>query len=289
MPFKAAVSAVLVHVPDVEAALAWYERAFPAAIRCRVEDSNVDSLAIDGVQLEIVPADEKVAAGAAGSVTYWRVAEFDAALAHMQNVGARLYRGSMDIECGQRMCQVLDPWGNCIGLRGPRTSRGTGKEFNVSPHEMTDIQYQLIASRRQNHDTMLWQTPVISLTAQAFLFTIALGTGSIPGRVLASLLALISALASLHLLAKQRHLELHYSRLLEAHERAKGLPPLHHPPPKAAGALGWSAYTVWKYVFGIFGAAAIAAIVAAAYESSSSGAASSKRPDGVGPAAERKQ
>jgi hypothetical protein len=147
---------------------------------------------------------------------------------------------------------------------------------HVNPQEMTEVQYQLIASRRQNHDTMLWQTPVISLTAQAFLFTIALGTGSIPGRVLAALLALISALASLHLLAKQRHLELHYSNLLEAYERAKGLPPLHHPPPKAAGALGWSAYTVWKYVFGIFGAAAIAAIVAAAYESNSSGAGSSK-------------
>ena len=116
----AVVSAVLVHVPDVEAALAWYERALPGAVRCRVEDFDHDYLAIGEVQLEIVPADEKVATGAAGSVVYWRVAEFDGALAHMQNVGATLYRGPMDIEHGQRMCQVLDPWGNCIGLRGPR-------------------------------------------------------------------------------------------------------------------------------------------------------------------------
>ena len=116
----AGVSAVLVHVPDVEAALAWYERAFPGAVRRRIEHSKFDYLAIGEVQLEIVPADEKVAAGAAGSVVYWRVADFDSALAHMQNVGATLYRGPMDIERGQRMCQVVDPWGNCIGLRGPR-------------------------------------------------------------------------------------------------------------------------------------------------------------------------
>ena len=122
MPFSTGISAVLVHVSDVEAALAWYEGAFPGAVRRRVEDSKFDCLAIGEVQLELVPADEKVAAGAAGSVVYWRVTEFDGALAQMQDVGAVLYRGPMDIEGGQRMCQVLDPWGNCIGLRGPGRS-----------------------------------------------------------------------------------------------------------------------------------------------------------------------
>jgi predicted enzyme related to lactoylglutathione lyase len=69
--------------------------------------------------MEFVPADEKVAAGAAGSVVYWQVAHFDAALAHALNQGATLYRGPMPIEAGQAMCQVRDPWGNCVGLRGP--------------------------------------------------------------------------------------------------------------------------------------------------------------------------
>lgn len=31
---------------------------------------------------------------------------------------AALYRGPIGIEAGQRMCQVRDPWDNCIGLRG---------------------------------------------------------------------------------------------------------------------------------------------------------------------------
>lgn len=113
------IAAVLVHVPEVEAALAWYQRTFPDAVRRRIEDFDFDYLAVGDVHLEIVPADDKVAAGAAGSVVYWRVAQFEDALAHMQSIGATLYRGPMDIEQGQRMCQLRDPWGNCIGLRGP--------------------------------------------------------------------------------------------------------------------------------------------------------------------------
>ena len=114
------VSAVMVHVGDVPVALAWYQTAFPQARRKTVTTSEQDFefLDINGVQLELVPADEKVRAGASGSVVYWQVTDFDLALAHLQSVGATLYRGSRSIEKGLRMCQVRDPWGNCIGLRG---------------------------------------------------------------------------------------------------------------------------------------------------------------------------
>lgn len=114
------ILAVLVHVPDVAAALAWYERALPGAVRRRIlEPQALDYLEIGGVMLEIVPADDKVTHAPAGSVVYWNTPDFDASLAHLLDVGATLYRGPGDIEFGQRMCQVRDPWGNCIGLRGP--------------------------------------------------------------------------------------------------------------------------------------------------------------------------
>jgi len=118
MPTKS-IAAVLIHVSDVAAGLAWYQRAFPNAVHKRVEARNFEYLSIGRLNLELVRADEKVASGAAGSVVYWRVANFDKALKHMQEIGAVLYRGPMEIEDGQRMCQVRDPWGNCIGLRGP--------------------------------------------------------------------------------------------------------------------------------------------------------------------------
>ena len=113
------IAAVLVHVADVSEGLAWYERAFPQAERRRIhEPLPIEYLFIAGVMLEIVPADAKVASGAAGSVVYWWVENFDAALEHFQSIGGKLYRGPLDIEEGQRMCQVLDPWGNAVGLRG---------------------------------------------------------------------------------------------------------------------------------------------------------------------------
>ena len=119
-----AIAAVMVHVPDVEAGLKWYERAFAEALRKRADAFDFEYLCVDGVNLEIAPSDEKVSSGAAGSVVYWHVPNFEAALTHFESTGAKLYRGPMDIEEGQRMCQVRDPWGNCIGLRGPSHARG---------------------------------------------------------------------------------------------------------------------------------------------------------------------
>ncbi len=113
------IAVVMLHVGDVAAAQAWYQGLFPQAVPLDLGVPGVGCLQIGGSRMEFVPADEKVAAGAAGSVVYWQVAHFDAALAHALNQGATLYRGPMPIEAGQAMCQVRDPWGNCVGLRGP--------------------------------------------------------------------------------------------------------------------------------------------------------------------------
>lgn len=113
------IAAVLVHVADVQAGLDWYQLAFPAAARVLLEASDQEMLQIGSVGLEIVRADEKCASGSAGSVVYWWVDDLRAALVHLNALGAALYRGPMAIEDGLGMCQVRDPWGNCIGLRGP--------------------------------------------------------------------------------------------------------------------------------------------------------------------------
>jgi predicted enzyme related to lactoylglutathione lyase len=119
------ILAVLVHVPDVERARAWYEQALPGATRQRIAAPvPLEYLDVGGVMLEIVPADEKVSNAPAGSVVYWHTPDFDASLAHLLLLGATLYRGPGDIEYGQRMCQVRDPWSNCIGLRGPVRTPG---------------------------------------------------------------------------------------------------------------------------------------------------------------------
>ncbi len=112
------IAAVLVHVSPWQEGLDWYEQAFAEATRVDVPEHDFAYLDVDGVHLEIVKADEKVSSGAAGSVVYWYTDDFDARLKFLTGLGATLYRGPMEIDEGQIMCQMLDPWGNCIGIRG---------------------------------------------------------------------------------------------------------------------------------------------------------------------------
>ena len=70
--------------------MAWYARAFRAAPKRIVwSGGEFECLEIDGIQIEFHPADEKVAAGAAGSVVYWTTADFDATLTHLQSLAQR--------------------------------------------------------------------------------------------------------------------------------------------------------------------------------------------------------
>jgi hypothetical protein len=62
-----------------------------------------------------------------------------------------------------------------------------------------------LISRREYDDTSMWQAPALGLTAQAFLLTIALdSTVTNVGRIIASILALITAVASLYLIYRKR-------------------------------------------------------------------------------------
>jgi predicted enzyme related to lactoylglutathione lyase len=108
----------MIHVPEPESALAWYASLFPQAVPSASSDGTFHFLVIDAVQLEFVPSDSKVTSGAAGSVVYWQVPSLAKTISHAQDLGAQLYRGPMQIEPGVSMCQVRDPWGNCIGFRG---------------------------------------------------------------------------------------------------------------------------------------------------------------------------
>ncbi len=79
--------------------------------------------------------------------------------------------------------------------------------------------YDIIAQRRTSYDQMAWQTPVLSFTAQAFLFSIALGPGTSRfSRIAAAALAFIIAAASIQLMKKHLHLELIDSIILHRFE-----------------------------------------------------------------------
>ncbi len=91
-------------------------------------------------------------------------------------------------------------------------------------------------ARRQTTDQMMWQVPVLSLTAQSFLLTIALRpTGEDRlSQVVAASLAVVAALATIQLLTRHRYIESTYSRALQGIELCYGLLPLHDKPMNVA-------------------------------------------------------
>jgi hypothetical protein len=57
------ICAVLIYVPDVPAALDWYQSAFRGSERRLVSEFDFTCLDFNGISLEIVPSDEKLSIG----------------------------------------------------------------------------------------------------------------------------------------------------------------------------------------------------------------------------------
>lgn len=93
---------------------------------------------------------------------------------------------------------------------GPTSPRPTSLE----------LLYQAVADRRLQYENLLWQVPALSLTAQAFLFSIALSQGNDSlARIGSSLLALVVSIISIMLMASHRQAELRDTRWLELFEQ----------------------------------------------------------------------
>jgi len=137
--------------------------------------------------------------------------------------------------------------------------------YFIHPSQMDNAQYQILNARRDSFNNLVWQTPIISLTALAFLFTIILSSEvSDLNCIIASVLACISALASLQLFGKQRFMETEYAKILHARETAcKSYAANRALKPSSNWALRLSSYWVWRGVLWAFAIAAMLSIVLA--------------------------
>jgi hypothetical protein len=89
---------------------------------------------------------------------------------------------------------------------------------------------QTAEARRGGLDQMMWQVPALSLTAQSFLLTIALGPGTRwLGRGLAASLGAVAAAAAIQLLLKHRYGEERSSHWIENFLRDLDWPNLYSP------------------------------------------------------------
>jgi|GEM_PF-6539679 hypothetical protein len=92
-----------------------------------------------------------------------------------------------------------------------------------------EVTYQVVAARRLNQETMLWQVPSLSLAGQAFLFSVSLGNSSVLSRLMASGLSILISILAIHLMVRHRSLEIADSKWLQSYEET------HRPHPKASG------------------------------------------------------
>jgi len=135
--------------------------------------------------------------------------------------------------------------------------------------DLTAAIYESISARQINQDAMLWQTPALGLTAQAFLFTIALSGGnSQAARLMAASLALLVSLLTMQLMARHRQLAGIDANVLEEFEagqaltQARGAAPHQRLVPTSRWwILRLRSTTLWIYGLGLFGLAAATVIV----------------------------
>lgn len=137
--------------------------------------------------------------------------------------------------------------------------------------------YQAVAERRLQYENLLWQVPAVSLTAQAFLFSVALSQNidSFP-QILSGVLALTVSVISIMLMASHHRAEsrdAHWLERFEQQELGAGAWGAHGAAFRsqyvADPDAGWVAnllhlrlmFQVWVVGLGMFGLVAILMIV----------------------------
>jgi predicted enzyme related to lactoylglutathione lyase len=108
---------VFYFVADLAAATGWYSARFGAEPVTRASQLVMFDLA--GARLTLHEADDFNQPGPSGTVPYWTVSDVDATVAQWSRYGATPHRGPKTIMTGERLCQMLDPFGNLFGLRQP--------------------------------------------------------------------------------------------------------------------------------------------------------------------------
>lgn len=99
--------------------------------------------------------------------------------------------------------------------------------LRLDPAEAATLM-QTVEERRQSLDQMMWQVPVLSLTAQSFLLTIGLSASTRwAGRIVAAFLGLVAAVAAIQLLLKHRYHEEMTARWLERFAQVRGWPNIY--------------------------------------------------------------
>lgn len=115
LPPFTAVADVFCFVADLPAATSWYTDRI--GLPPTLTAPQLTRFELGGSSLTLHTFDEFNTGGPSGCVAYWDVEDVDALVADWTLHGASAHRGPKTIMTGERLCQLLDPFGNLIGVR----------------------------------------------------------------------------------------------------------------------------------------------------------------------------
>lgn len=101
-------------VADLEAAKAWYADAFD--IVPYFEADTYVGFNVAGYELGLMPDDAADAPKSENILTYWGVADIDAAMQDFLDRGATVHEAPVNVGGEIMVGSVKDPWGNVVGL-----------------------------------------------------------------------------------------------------------------------------------------------------------------------------
>lgn len=146
-------------VSDLDAATRWY--AARLGREPAVRGGALVGFDLDGVRLTLHEADGYNTPGPSGTAAYWQVADVDAVVAEWERHGAVAHRGPKTVFTGERLCQLLDPFGNlfCV-VETPTTADVTVDR---------DVQYGAVGDDRLLLDVYAPAGPADSARAAVVL------------------------------------------------------------------------------------------------------------------------
>ncbi len=101
-------------VEDMDLARAWYSQVlgYPPYF----DEPFYVGFDVGGFELGLTPSEGDMKPGIGGTLVYWGVADAEAALARLVEVGATVRDPVQKVGVGIRTATVLDPFGNVFGI-----------------------------------------------------------------------------------------------------------------------------------------------------------------------------
>jgi predicted enzyme related to lactoylglutathione lyase len=105
---------VIYHAADLDQAKAWYSKAL--GIQPYFDQPFYVGFNVGGYELGLDPDPAGATGTGAGAVAYWGVADVEATLKQLVELGATDRSGVQDVGGDIRLASVIDPFGNVLGI-----------------------------------------------------------------------------------------------------------------------------------------------------------------------------